>query len=79
MGTGVDNIEVDPLTGDLWIGCHPLNWAILDFFDLFGFDHPSQVRLQRQHHESIKIGWDRKIRHEDHRLASRGLLSDDNR
>ena len=31
MGTGVDNIEVDPLTGDLWIGCHPLNWAIMDF------------------------------------------------
>ena len=31
IGTGVDNIEVDPLTGDLWIGCHPLNWAIMDF------------------------------------------------
>ena len=29
--TGVDNIEVDPLTGDLWIGCHPYNWAIMDF------------------------------------------------
>ena len=31
IGTGLDNIEEDPLTGDLWIGCHPLNWAIMDF------------------------------------------------
>ncbi|KAL5010384.1 hypothetical protein ScPMuIL_012689 [Solemya velum] len=22
--TGVDNIEVDPITGDMWIGCHPI-------------------------------------------------------
>ena len=46
MGTGVDNIEVDPETGDLWIGCHPLAWAILDFFDWFGFAHPSQVHTR---------------------------------
>ena len=43
MGTGVDNIEIDPETGDLWIGCHPLAYAILDFFDFFGYAHPSQV------------------------------------
>ena len=48
MGTGVDNIEVDPLTGDLWIGCHPLFWAILDFFDITGADHPSQVSALNQ-------------------------------
>ena len=30
-GTGLDNIEVDPLTGDLWIGCHSLHRAIMDF------------------------------------------------
>ncbi len=23
LGTGADNVEVDPLTGDLWIGAHP--------------------------------------------------------
>ena len=43
MGTGVDNIEIDRETGDLWIGCHPLAYAILDFFDFFGYAHPSQV------------------------------------
>ena len=43
MGTSVDNIEVDPTTGDLWIGCHPLGYAIMDFFDIFGFPRPSQV------------------------------------
>lgn len=43
MGTSVDNIEVDPTTGDLWIGCHPLGYAIMDFFDIFGFPRPSQA------------------------------------
>lgn len=42
MGTQVDNIEVDPDTGDLWIGCHPLSYAFMDFLDLFGYAHPSQ-------------------------------------
>ncbi|XP_062394692.1 serum paraoxonase/arylesterase 2-like [Sardina pilchardus] len=26
VGTPVDNIEVDPETGDLWVGCHPNVW-----------------------------------------------------
>lgn len=43
MGTGVDNIDVDN-NGDLWIGCHPIGWKILDFFNLFGAAPPSQVR-----------------------------------
>ena len=54
MGTGVDNIEVDPETGDLWIGCHPQAWAILDFFDWFGFAHPSQVIAEIKTSEDIR-------------------------
>ena len=26
VGSLVDNIEVDPETGDLWLGCHPNAW-----------------------------------------------------
>ncbi|XP_053394251.1 serum paraoxonase/arylesterase 1-like isoform X1 [Mercenaria mercenaria] len=40
-GTGIDNIEVDPDTGDLWIGCHPVTWRLVDMF--YGSLHPSQV------------------------------------
>ena len=54
MGTGVDNIEVDPETGDLWIGCHPQAWAILDFFDWFGFAHPSQVITEIKTSEDVR-------------------------
>ncbi|KAL2084455.1 hypothetical protein ACEWY4_019973 [Coilia grayii] len=28
VGTLPDNIEVDPQTGDLWVGCHPNGWKI---------------------------------------------------
>ncbi|XP_060580723.1 serum paraoxonase/arylesterase 2-like [Ruditapes philippinarum] len=42
MGTGVDNIEVDE-KGDLWIGCHPTTWMIVDFLNIFGVTPPSQV------------------------------------
>jgi len=41
--TGVDNIDVDPDTGDLWIGCHPHMYKIMDFYNFFGFVNPSQV------------------------------------
>ncbi|XP_045159584.1 serum paraoxonase/arylesterase 2-like [Mercenaria mercenaria] len=40
-GTGIDNIEVDPDTGDLWIGSHPITWKIIDPF--FGSLPPGQV------------------------------------
>ena len=30
MYTAVDNIEVDQVTGDLWIGCHPVLYRIVD-------------------------------------------------
>ncbi|XP_045159588.2 serum paraoxonase/arylesterase 1-like [Mercenaria mercenaria] len=39
-----DNIEVDPDTGDLYIGCHPIAYKIIDsVLNLFGFAYPSQV------------------------------------
>ncbi|WAR23860.1 PON1-like protein [Mya arenaria] len=42
--TLVDNIEVDADTGTLWIGCHPVNYRIIDdMFGLFGYALPSQV------------------------------------
>ena len=28
VGSLVDNIYVDPETGDLWIGCHPNGWKL---------------------------------------------------
>lgn len=37
-GTGIDNIEVDPDSGDLWIGAIPITWKIL-----MGRLRPSQV------------------------------------
>ncbi|XP_063055504.1 serum paraoxonase/arylesterase 2-like [Engraulis encrasicolus] len=29
VGTLPDNIEVDPETGDVWVGCHPNGWKIV--------------------------------------------------
>lgn len=26
VGSLCDNVEVDPETGDLWLGCHPNAW-----------------------------------------------------
>ena len=43
MGTGVDNIEVDPHNGDLWVGCHLITWKVLDFLNIFNAIAPSQV------------------------------------
>lgn len=28
MGSMCDNVEVDPETGDLWLGCHPNGWKL---------------------------------------------------
>ncbi|KAL4236468.1 Serum paraoxonase/lactonase 3 [Mactra antiquata] len=42
--SAVDNIEVDPITGDLWIGCHPIAYRVLDtVYKVFGYTLPSQV------------------------------------
>ncbi|WAR23862.1 PON1-like protein [Mya arenaria] len=44
LDTGIDNINVDQETGDLWIGSHPVTWRIVDFFGIFGkHTAPSQV------------------------------------
>lgn len=44
--TFLDNIEVDPDTGDLWIGCHPLNYKVFDYlFQVMGYTLPSQVGI----------------------------------
>ena len=60
IGTGVDNIEVDPHTGDLWIGCHPLRWAIMDLNVWFGFALPSQVvfSISTTHSNCLFVGVD---------------------
>lgn len=31
VGSLCDNIEVDPETGDLWLGCHPNGWKFFVF------------------------------------------------
>ena len=52
LDSGIDNIEVDPATGDLWIGSHPINWKIIDVFGILGATNaPCQVR---RHDTSIQ-------------------------
>lgn len=41
--SGIDNIEVDPVTGDLWIGSHPIVWRTIDPIGIFGATHAAQV------------------------------------
>ncbi|XP_061632376.1 serum paraoxonase/arylesterase 2-like isoform X1 [Phyllopteryx taeniolatus] len=31
VGSLCDNIEVDPKTGDLWLGCHPNGWKVVKY------------------------------------------------
>lgn len=31
VGTGVDNLEVDSVTGDVWGGCHPVLWKVFHY------------------------------------------------
>ncbi|XP_019897024.2 serum paraoxonase/arylesterase 2-like [Esox lucius] len=51
VGSLVDNIQVHPETGDLWIGCHPNGWKLfqIDPEDLPGSE---VVRIQDIHSES---------------------------
>lgn len=55
VGTGLDNIEVDPTNGDLWLGCHPVTYAIMDFFLPFfpSYPHPSQVLKVKMSHNMV--------------------------
>ncbi|XP_072026107.1 serum paraoxonase/arylesterase 2-like [Amphiura filiformis] len=43
MGTGPDNIFVEPGTGNLWIGCHSVNHEIMGHFQNKTMTAPSQV------------------------------------
>lgn len=45
IDTNPDNIEVDPKTGDLWIGCHPRIYAMMDYLTKYDGKSitPSQV------------------------------------
>ncbi|WAR23856.1 PON1-like protein, partial [Mya arenaria] len=43
VDSGVDNIEVDQETGDLWIGSHPVTHRIVDIFGWFGKLPAAQV------------------------------------
>ncbi|XP_053392454.1 serum paraoxonase/arylesterase 2-like [Mercenaria mercenaria] len=55
MDTAPDNINVDE-NGDLWIGCHPVLWKLLDFYGIFGALQPSQViRVKMRNHTVSSI------------------------
>ncbi|XP_070581951.1 serum paraoxonase/arylesterase 1-like [Ptychodera flava] len=41
--TGVDNIEIDPDNGDLWLGCHPQRYMLKSHFENVTKRSPSQV------------------------------------
>uniref|UniRef100_A0A3Q1G1D2 Paraoxonase n=1 Tax=Acanthochromis polyacanthus TaxID=80966 RepID=A0A3Q1G1D2_9TELE len=54
VGSLVDNIEVDPETGDLWVGCHPNGWKAL----LFDPNDPAGsevVRIQNIHSDKPQV------------------------
>ncbi|XP_033741944.1 uncharacterized protein LOC117328516 [Pecten maximus] len=42
LDTMVDNIEVDPVTGELWLGCTPIQYQLWEW-EKVGYDAPSQV------------------------------------
>ncbi|XP_060580720.1 serum paraoxonase/arylesterase 1-like [Ruditapes philippinarum] len=43
LGTGIDNIEVQQDTGDLWIGSHPVMWKTISLINIFGEKLPGQA------------------------------------
>ncbi|XP_037130434.1 serum paraoxonase/arylesterase 2-like [Syngnathus acus] len=54
VGSLCDNIEVDPITGDLWLGCHPNGWKALnvDPNDPAGSE---VIRIQNIHSEEPSV------------------------
>ncbi|XP_070532140.1 serum paraoxonase/arylesterase 1-like [Ptychodera flava] len=48
--TGVDNIEVDQQTGDLWLGCHPVLHLLIDHTK--NITNPAGSHVLRVHFES---------------------------
>lgn len=62
FNTLVDNISVDPVTGDLWVGCHPNGMKIF-FYDP---ENPpaSEVSLKNESdwrpYSPLFLGWKHK-------------------
>lgn len=48
VGSLCDNIEVEPETGDLWLGCHPNGWKML-FFDPKNPPGSEVIKIQNVH------------------------------
>ncbi|XP_008299286.1 serum paraoxonase/arylesterase 2-like [Stegastes partitus] len=49
-----DNIEVDPETGDLWVGCHPNAWKLF-MFDPNDPAGSEVIRIQNIHSDQPKV------------------------
>ncbi|XP_071802974.1 serum paraoxonase/arylesterase 2-like [Asterias amurensis] len=58
LGTGPDNIYVDPATGDLWIGCHPIAYQAQNHFKDFTQVSTSQVLRVRLSSQSVPFSVD---------------------
>jgi arylesterase/paraoxonase len=54
LDTLVDNISVDPVTGDLWVGCHPNGWKIF-FYDPENLPGSEVLRIQNILTEEPKV------------------------
>ncbi|XP_077432001.1 serum paraoxonase/arylesterase 2-like [Vanacampus margaritifer] len=54
VGSLCDNIEVDPKTGDLWLGCHPNGLKALNY-DLKDPPGSEVVRIQNIHSEEPSV------------------------
>ncbi|XP_068999120.1 serum paraoxonase/arylesterase 2-like [Embiotoca jacksoni] len=48
VGSLCDNVEVDPETGDLWLGCHPNGWKVF-MFDRNDPPGSEVIRIQNIH------------------------------
>uniref|UniRef100_UPI0037E7699F serum paraoxonase/arylesterase 2-like n=1 Tax=Semicossyphus pulcher TaxID=241346 RepID=UPI0037E7699F len=54
VGSLCDNIEVDPETGDLWLGCHPNGWKVF-MFDPNDPPGSEVIRIQDIHSEQPAV------------------------
>ncbi|XP_077987021.1 serum paraoxonase/arylesterase 1-like [Glandiceps talaboti] len=63
LGTGLDNIEVDKQTGELWIGCHPILHL------LFGYNNPGGQQVLKLRLDSDSAPFDK--------INMRDVLMDD--
>jgi len=54
VGSLCDNVEVDPETGDLWLGCHPNAWRLV-MHDPENLPGSEVIRIQNIHSENPKV------------------------